>query len=214
MTNISLIYAVDDLDVLISRSSPQFVLINAKGRVNSVGWTGAALARRHYVVPPEDGVQAFDFFAVPPDEPSLQMLAPIQAMSELGPIDVVNYWGEGVPLTGIRVHAATNDRTALFHSANYEDAISARMMPSVAYITPEEPGRTLSYAADIRHLFRDKDARIMRAVAAFDLHKYEDVRDNADNILNHLRVDMPCDGLWPQSDIDRFADWIDAGKPE
>jgi hypothetical protein len=51
----------------------------------------------------------------------------------------------------------------------------------------------ISYAANIRHLFRDKDINAMKR--AFDLSKYQDVCDNADNILKYLAAGrMPCDG--------------------
>lgn len=69
----------------------------------------------------------------------------------------------------------------------------------------------ISYANDIRHLFRDKDINAMKA--AFDLSKYQDVCAHADNILKYLADGrMPCDGAWPAANVDLFRKWIAAGK--
>jgi hypothetical protein len=68
----------------------------------------------------------------------------------------------------------------------------------------------LSYARDIRPLFRDRDVRSMSF--AFDLSSYDDVRENAEAIYGRLaNGTMPCDGEWPPQDVERFRAWIDAG---
>lgn len=70
----------------------------------------------------------------------------------------------------------------------------------------------LSFARDIRPLFRDKDRDSMRN--AFDLFDYSDVADHADAIVGALRSgNMPCDGAWPASQIETVQRWIDLGKP-
>jgi hypothetical protein len=75
-----------------------------------------------------------------------------------------------------------------------------------------EQGSSLSYESDIRALFRDKDRARMEW--AFDLWRYEDVRDNADAILERLEDgDMPCDGEWPAEQIETFRKWVEAGSP-
>jgi hypothetical protein len=62
----------------------------------------------------------------------------------------------------------------------------------------------ISYAANIRHLFRDKDVNAMKR--AFDLSKYQDVHDHADNILKYLAAGrMPCDGAWPAAQHRPFS---------
>ena len=71
----------------------------------------------------------------------------------------------------------------------------------------------LSYADDIRQMFRDSDVSAMIRYGNFDLSKYEDVKDNAKDIHERLGdKTMPCDGPWPQADIDKFQQWIDDGK--
>jgi hypothetical protein len=68
-----------------------------------------------------------------------------------------------------------------------------------------------SYATDIRRLFREKDINAMKR--AFDLSKYEDVSENAENILKYLADGrMPCDGAWPAAEVDLFRKWIADGK--
>ena len=70
----------------------------------------------------------------------------------------------------------------------------------------------VSFAQDIRPLFRDRDVRSMSF--AFDLSSYEDVRTNAEEIYARLTDgSMPCDGNWPAEDVARFRTWIDSGSP-
>jgi hypothetical protein len=49
---------------------------------------------------------------------------------------------------------------------------------------------------------------------AFDLASYDDVAANADGILTRLEAgEMPCDGAWPDDQIDLFRRWTAAGSP-
>jgi hypothetical protein len=67
-----------------------------------------------------------------------------------------------------------------------------------------------SFAGDIRPLFREEDAEAMDF--AFDLRSYEDVRENAAEILERVEDgSMPCDGEWPDERVQLFRSWIDAG---
>ena len=48
----------------------------------------------------------------------------------------------------------------------------------------------------------------------FDLWSYDDVSTHADAILAAVADgSMPCDGAWPKEQVDRFQEWLDAGKP-
>jgi hypothetical protein len=48
---------------------------------------------------------------------------------------------------------------------------------------------------------------------AFDLWSYGDVSANADAILERLRAgSTPCDGSWPDAQVDLFARWVAGGK--
>ena len=68
----------------------------------------------------------------------------------------------------------------------------------------------LSYAHDIRPLFREHDRESM--MSHFDLFSYDDVRANAEPIYQRLEEgDMPCDGAWPRERVDRLRSWIDGG---
>ena len=70
--------------------------------------------------------------------------------------------------------------------------------------------KTLSYARDIRPLFRESDRDAMKF--AFDLWDYNDVCTNAQDILERLSDGcMPCDGEWQEEQITQFQNWIDAG---
>jgi hypothetical protein len=70
----------------------------------------------------------------------------------------------------------------------------------------------VSFEREISPLFRPQDVEEMSW--AFDLSAYEDVRAHAEEI--HARLadgTMPCDGPWPEEDVERFGQWIAAGMP-
>ena len=70
----------------------------------------------------------------------------------------------------------------------------------------------ISFAQDIKPLFREGDRESMKW--AFDLGAYDDVAANAGAILGRLRDgSMPCDGAWPDEQVELFQRWVDAGTP-
>jgi len=77
-------------------------------------------------------------------------------------------------------------------------------------VTPDadEP---VSFEAQVKPLFRERDRESMQRV--FDLWSYDDVSQHADAILGRLRDGtMPCDGSWPQAQVDLFQRWAESGK--
>ena len=70
----------------------------------------------------------------------------------------------------------------------------------------------LSFATDIRPLFRDTpDVTTMKRMG-LDLSSYEAVKANAEGIYSRLEDgSMPCDGPWPADQIARFKRWMDEG---
>lgn len=78
---------------------------------------------------------------------------------------------------------------------------------------PVNPSVQLSFAADIKSLFRDSPDRSVMLVFGLDLHDHAQVRENADRILSRLEDgSMPCDGAWPPERIAKFKEWIADGK--
>ena len=71
---------------------------------------------------------------------------------------------------------------------------------------------TLSFAKDIRPLFRDDpDVEAMKSFG-MNLAAHDDVKMHADSILARLEDgSMPCDEPWPQAQIDRFKQWMSEG---
>jgi hypothetical protein len=68
----------------------------------------------------------------------------------------------------------------------------------------------LTYETGIKPLFRERDRRSM--LFAFDLWSYDDVSRHASAIVARLRGgSMPCDGAWPEAQVDAFQRWIDGG---
>ena len=70
----------------------------------------------------------------------------------------------------------------------------------------------LSFAKDIRPLFRDDlDVEAMKSFG-LDLSSYDEVKAQAAAILERLDDgSMPCDGAWPKEQITRFKQWMDDG---
>ena len=69
----------------------------------------------------------------------------------------------------------------------------------------------VSFEIDVKPLFRERDRKSMEFT--FDLWSRDDVSENADAILARLKAGtMPCDGKWPQAQVDLFARWVASGK--
>ena len=98
---------VNSATVTIWRSVPPSLTVSAIGQCSSSGWAAPTLAAWRYLVPPEDGIQDFDFLAVPPSGFALTVITPIAA-SELAQVSWANYWGPGKALNGVRIHAQEN----------------------------------------------------------------------------------------------------------
>jgi hypothetical protein len=70
----------------------------------------------------------------------------------------------------------------------------------------------LSFESDIRPLFRETDRAEMEW--AFDLWDYDDVKENAEAILERIEDgSMPCDDPWPEDRIEVFKKWVSEGTP-
>lgn len=68
----------------------------------------------------------------------------------------------------------------------------------------------LGFEKDIKPLFRASDRQEMEFV--FDLWSHEDVRANAERILERLEDrTMPCDAEWDEENIKLFRAWIEHG---
>ena len=70
----------------------------------------------------------------------------------------------------------------------------------------------LSFAKDIRPLFRDDPDVSSMKDYGLDLSSYSHVKTKAQSIHATL-VDgsMPCDGAWPADRIALFKKWLDEG---
>jgi hypothetical protein len=70
----------------------------------------------------------------------------------------------------------------------------------------------LSFATDIRPLFRDKpDVETMKRMG-LDLSSYDDVKEKAAAIHSRLENgSMPCDSPWPKERVSLFKQWMDEG---
>jgi 3-phenylpropionate/trans-cinnamate dioxygenase ferredoxin reductase subunit len=88
-------------------------------------------------------------------------------------------------------------------------------LADVAGLETDETATTedFSFADDIAPLFREMDIEEMKDISGFDLSDYEDVKARANNIYERLAdKSMPCDEPWPETRIQKFKQWIEAGK--
>ena len=70
---------------------------------------------------------------------------------------------------------------------------------------------SLSFAAAIRPLFRDKDIKAMKPMG-IDLSSYEGVKKRAQDIYAQLSAKgMPCDGPWSDNSLQKFKAWMESG---
>jgi hypothetical protein len=71
----------------------------------------------------------------------------------------------------------------------------------------------VSFERHLKPLFRSVDYESM--AWAFDLSSYDEVKDHAAAILERLREgSMPCDGEWPEDQIELFQRWTETGMLE
>ena len=101
------VMSVDSASVFLLKSNPPYVGVAAQGKVPTSGWTRPSLEPWVYFVPPDDGLQDLEVVAEPPAGISFPVVLPISAVTVL-PREPRNYWGEGKPLTGVRIHAREN----------------------------------------------------------------------------------------------------------
>ena len=69
----------------------------------------------------------------------------------------------------------------------------------------------LSFAKDIRPLFRESDVETMKNFG-LDLSSYGEVKEKAAAIYGALENgSMPCDEPWPKDQVGLFKRWMDEG---
>jgi hypothetical protein len=78
----------------------------------------------------------------------------------------------------------------------------------------EEAQMALSFAADIRPLFRDGDIRCMKPGIPLDDPAWMCVPANAQKVYGAVSTGkMPPDAPWPEDRVSLFKKWMDAGCP-
>jgi hypothetical protein len=87
----------------VEKTIPPVLVLDAVGEVPTGGFTGARLERVIYVMPPEDGIQDYMLFAVPPAGMATQVISEIRATNRWP-----DFEKEAPGLKGIRVHGVGN----------------------------------------------------------------------------------------------------------
>jgi CDGSH-type Zn-finger protein/truncated hemoglobin YjbI len=89
-------------------------------------------------------------------------------------------------------------------------ALAADVAQAQAQIEIPGPGDSVGFEQHVKPLFRERDRKSMRF--AFDLWSYDDVRANAQAVLERVRAGtMPCDGQWPSEWVDVLEQWTQSG---
>ena len=90
-----------DVKVLILKSHPPQIVVDAWAKVPSSGWKNPRLEPRFYIggTPPDD-IQDFDFVADVPTGMVLWVITPIRVSLNIGQLPT--------SIQGVRVHSATN----------------------------------------------------------------------------------------------------------
>lgn len=87
------------VDSIMEKIMPPNLLVTAVGQVPTEGYTKVQLVRVIYVTPPEDGIQDYILFAVPPSGPAAQVLSEVKATNTWEAYDREARW-----IKGFRVH--------------------------------------------------------------------------------------------------------------
>lgn len=104
---------IEALDVM--NGAPPAVVVSARGRVNSTGWTNPQLAAWIYIQPPRDGILDLDFIATAPSGLVNFVMSPIT----VGLAFTVPGW-----VRGVRIHSSTNKMETLL-----EEPVAKGKMP-------------------------------------------------------------------------------------
>jgi truncated hemoglobin YjbI len=92
-------------------------------------------------------------------------------------------------------------------------ALEAQDGTSETAVALPAPDQAVSFDQHIKPLFRERDRKSMRF--AFDLWSYQDVRSNAQAILDRVKAGtMRCDGQWPAEWVEVLERWTQAGMGE
>jgi hypothetical protein len=80
-------------------------------------------------------------------------------------------------------------------------------------MTTDGSDSSVSFEMDIQDLFSQRDQEAM--LLQFDLWDVEDVRNNADAILEQVASGrMPCYGAWGENKVALFRRWRDSGMAD
>ncbi|MBV8218199.1 MAG: CDGSH iron-sulfur domain-containing protein, partial [Solirubrobacterales bacterium] len=107
-----------------------------------------------------------------------------------------------MPHWGWVCDATPGSRVSALEPTRAETAEAAVELP--------RPDETVGFDQHIKPLFRERDRKSMKF--AFDLWSYDDVRNNAQAILERVKAGtMPCDGAWPGEWVEVFERWAQSG---
>lgn len=87
------------VEYVIEKINPPNLVVTAMGEVPTGGFEKVKLVRVVYITPPEDGIQDYILFALPPSGPAAQVISQVEAKDTWS-----GYAKEAPWIKGIRVH--------------------------------------------------------------------------------------------------------------
>ncbi len=88
-----------NVDCAVEKMHPPNLVVRAVSQVSTGGWTKARLVRVTYATAPEDGIQDYIMFAVPPSGAATQAFSKVEATNRWE-----GYADEAPWIKGVRVH--------------------------------------------------------------------------------------------------------------
>lgn len=96
----AIIYSIVDVRITAATDVSSLYELYVSGMVESAGWTNPLLIPYNYLVPPQDGIYDFTFYATPPDGPAGGVFTSIDVRHRLT--------ASPNEMKGVRIHASTN----------------------------------------------------------------------------------------------------------
>ena len=95
-----LVLGVESATHEVQHTHPSVLVVKATGQVRTLGYSKPTLTRTKYVTPPQDGVQDYQFTAIPPSGLAAQALGDVRGEDRWQNFETEAPWLKGVRILG------------------------------------------------------------------------------------------------------------------
>ena len=95
-----LVPVIEDVTYAVQKINPPVLIVKVTGQVRTLGYSKPTLTRTQSVTPPQDGVQDYQFTAIPPTGIAGQALAEVHAEDAWPDFEKSAPWLKGVRIRG------------------------------------------------------------------------------------------------------------------